>query len=60
MFLDKVHFQDEDGVLSFSELGVVMKSLGQRPSGETIQIQIQNTKYNLVELDRRLGRGKRG
>ena len=29
----KISFQDEDGVLSFSELGVVMKSLGQRPSG---------------------------
>jgi calmodulin len=29
MLFDK----DEDGVLSFPELGTVMKSLGQRPSG---------------------------
>lgn len=29
MLFDK----DEDGVLSFSELEVVMKCLGQRPSG---------------------------
>ena len=26
--------RDEDGVLSFQELQVVMKSMGQRPSGE--------------------------
>ena len=26
--------KDEDGVLSFAELNVVMKSLGQRPSGK--------------------------
>ena len=26
--------RDEDGVLSFAELQVVMKSMGQRPSGE--------------------------
>ena len=30
MLFDK----DEDGVLTFPELNVVMKSLGQRPSGE--------------------------
>ena len=30
MLLDR----DEDGVISMSELGVVMKSLGQRPTGE--------------------------
>ena len=30
MLFDK----DEDGVLSFPELAVVMKSLGQRPSGK--------------------------
>lgn len=30
MLFDK----DEDGVLTFQELNVVMKSLGQRPSGE--------------------------
>ena len=29
MLFDK----DEDGVLSFNELGIVMKSLGQRPTG---------------------------
>ena len=28
---EEVTNQDEDGVLSFPELGVVMKSLGQRP-----------------------------
>jgi hypothetical protein len=27
-------FQDEDGVLTFPELNVVMKSLGQRPTGK--------------------------
>ena len=26
--------RDEDGVLSFQELQLVMKSIGQRPSGE--------------------------
>ena len=31
MLFDK----DEDGVLTFPELNVVMKSLGQRPSGES-------------------------
>ena len=30
MLLDR----DEDGVINMSELGVVMKSLGQRPTGE--------------------------
>ena len=30
MLFDK----DEDGVLAFSELELVMKALGQRPSGE--------------------------
>ena len=32
MLFDK----DEDGVLTFPELNVVMKSLGQRPSGKFI------------------------
>ena len=32
-------------MLSFSELGVVMKSLGQRPSGKTIQICERIYKY---------------
>ena len=32
MLFDK----DEDGVLTFPELNVVMKSLGQRPSGNYI------------------------
>ena len=27
--------RDEDGVLSFQELQVVMKSMGQRPSGKS-------------------------
>ena len=34
MLFDK----DEDGVLTFPELNVVMKSLGQRPSGRLITI----------------------
>ena len=34
MLFDK----DEDGVLSFPELAVVMKSLGQRPSGTYLLI----------------------
>ena len=37
--------RDEDGVLSFQELQLVMKSMGQRPSGlqrSEIQIQVQN------------------
>ena len=36
--------RDEDGVLSFQELQVVMKSLGQRPSGKSYTII---TEYNL-------------
>lgn len=32
MLFDK----DEDGTISLSELGVVMRSLGQRPSGESL------------------------
>ena len=32
MLFDK----DEDGVLTFPELNVVMKSLGQRPSGKIV------------------------
>ena len=35
MLFDK----DEDGVLSFPELSVVMKSLGQRPSGKIVKQQ---------------------
>ena len=34
MLFDK----DEDGVLTFPELNVVMKSLGQRPSGKILII----------------------
>ena len=34
MLFDK----DEDGVLTFPELNVVMKSLGQRPSGESTKL----------------------
>lgn len=32
MLFDK----DEDGTITMAELGVVMRSLGQRPSGEII------------------------
>ena len=28
--------RDEDGVLSFQELQLVMKSMGQRPAGESL------------------------
>ena len=42
MLFDK----DEDGVLSFPELSVVMKSLGQRPSGK---IYSQTTIFTLCE-----------
>ncbi len=31
--------QDEDGVLTFPELSVVMKSLGQRPNGNNIFVK---------------------
>ena len=40
--------RDEDGVLSFQELQLVMKSMGQRPSGvqrnDPSQILLQNFK----------------
>ena len=48
MLFDK----DEDGVLSFPELAVVMKSLGQRPSGtyllilKILHFSVQNYKKN--------------
>ena len=31
--IEQMLLLDEDGVLSFAELNIVMKSLGQRPSG---------------------------
>ena len=37
--------RDQDGVLSFTELGTAMKTLGQRPSGEQssdLQVSRQN------------------
>lgn len=34
MLFDK----DEDGTITMAELGVVMRSLGQRPSGESLKI----------------------
>lgn len=33
MLFDK----DEDGTITMAELGVVMRSLGQRPSGESLK-----------------------
>ena len=42
--------RDEDGVLSFQELQVVMKSMGQRPSGggfsskELFLLQLNNSR----------------
>ena len=38
-----IEISDEDGVLSFAELNIVMKSLGQRPSGEYSTVQLHNT-----------------
>ena len=37
MLFDK----DEDGVLSFQELTIVMKSLGQRPSGQSFYLNFR-------------------
>ena len=34
--------RDEDGVLSFQELQVVMKSMGQRPSGAGQELTLYN------------------
>ena len=43
MLFDK----DEDGVLTFPELNVVMKSLGQRPSGkkQVISLIMNSIRY---------------
>lgn len=35
MLFDK----DEDGTITMAELGVVMRSLGQRPSGESLAVR---------------------
>ena len=40
MLFDK----DEDGVLTFQELNVVMKSLGQRPSGKKLILLLKLVK----------------
>ena len=47
--------RDQDGVLSFTELGIAMKTLGQRPTGEQssgLQVYWQNkrTKEQKVSL----------
>lgn len=34
--------KDEDGSITMAELGVVMRSLGQRPSGEIMKMLSQN------------------
>ena len=44
--------RDEDGVLSFQELQVVMKSMGQRPSGRLRGQRISQTIY--LSLDEEL------
>lgn len=36
MLFDK----DEDGTITMAELGVVMRSLGQRPTGTTLDLKI--------------------
>ena len=41
--------RDEDGVLSFAELQVVMKSMGQRPSGQTSLVLIRLTNLSVEE-----------
>jgi len=51
MLFDK----DEDGVLSFSELGVVMKSLGQRPSEKKLLTMVRSVSedklYDTIEFN---------
>ena len=51
MLFDK----DEDGVLSFPELTVVMKSLGQRPSDEDLLKMVQEVSedpiYHTIEFN---------
>lgn len=41
MLFDK----DEDGTITMAELGVVMRSLGQRPSGMTLVIYVNLLPY---------------
>ena len=48
MLFDK----DEDGVLTFPELNVVMKSLGQRPSGESNKSCKENIRNPVLEGSR--------
>ena len=48
MLFDK----DEDGVLTFPELNVVMKSLGQRPSGESNKSCKENIRKPVLEGSR--------
>ena len=51
MLFDK----DEDGVLSFNELNIVMKSLGQRPKGKySSRSLITRTAYNTHSLITRI------
>lgn len=39
MLFDK----DEDGTITMAELGVVMRSLGQRPSGESVRLEFASS-----------------
>ena len=48
MLFDK----DEDGVLTFPELNVVMKSLGQRPSGELTKFRLLSAYHIIYYLSR--------
>ena len=48
----KLFDKDEDGVLSFHELNVVMKSLGQRPTG-TFEILFNLNFHLMFSLQRK-------
>nr|CAD7424476.1 unnamed protein product [Timema monikensis] len=50
MLFDK----DEDGTITMAELGVVMRSLGQRPSGKTSPGRFQNNLVSALQVRHRL------
>ena len=54
MLFDK----DEDGVLSFPELAVVMKSLGQRPSGMAFTSKMRNFAFSHLKNTFTISRSK--
>ncbi len=46
MLFDK----DEDGVLTFPELNIVMKSLGQRPTGNYLKFWLQDLSFQTSSI----------